>query len=74
MKKQSILSAIMIVTIGLLLTSCKKNEATQTETAAPTEAVATTPADTTKTANVAKDTLKSSEEGEKEENEKNENE
>lgn len=71
MKKQFILSAIMIVTIGLLLTSCKKNEATPTETTAPTEAIATTPADTTKTTTVVKDTLKSSEKGEKGENEKN---
>lgn len=59
------------MTIGLLLTSCKKNETPQTETAVPTEAVASTPADTTKTA-VAKDTSKSSEKSEKEENEKNE--
>jgi PBP1b-binding outer membrane lipoprotein LpoB len=71
MKKQFILSAIMIVTIGLLLTSCKKNEATPTETTVPTEAIVTTPADTTKTPTVVKDTLKSSEKGEKGENEKN---
>jgi hypothetical protein len=58
------------VVIGLLLTSCKKNEVTQTETAVPTKAVATTPADTTKVTAVTKDTLKSSEKGENEKNEK----
>jgi len=43
---------------------------TQTEMAVPTKAVVTTPADTTKVTAVTKDTLKSSEKGENEKNEK----
>lgn len=72
MKKQSILfSAITLLTISLLFASCKKNEVAPTETPVPTATAVPTPTDTTKTtATMAKDTVKSSEKGEKEENEK----
>lgn len=54
------LSGLMVLTFVLILTSCKKNEANQTETAIPIEVAPTTIVDTTaKKINpaVAKDTI-----------------